>query len=355
MEVIAQETLFKPPYAFFTPKCPDCLMRRSCVSATSFVKGPRDYALSLHHRKAVPETEAMLAGKAMHTRMESGLPEVGDAYNDVVKVLREGGLITLREVPIHSQILGLRGIIDRLTISRDGDSYSFLVEELKSSYWRPHFLQLGEYCYILFSHDAEILLRLPIEEKLKRVKNAGVAVHRGVLTLLREIKGRVDTVKLVDHIIEREGRLTTAAVRRVYAEGIIKDKPWPHPPALAVYPERITGPLDVSIRANLIISTDGKTTAFPLEYCAHNELGAGFGRPITRAIEKRVGSLRRWHKAMSLYELEDLPYCRECGPEGQRCSYPEYCLIHPPRRGTRQMHFSSRTAAVVKTAPPRVL
>jgi hypothetical protein len=348
-----QETLFKEPYTFMHEKCPSCLMRKLCVTATGFTKGDRNYLFSLHHRKRFITGE-MLAGKKMHAEQEVGIPTPEEAFDKLRQVLHSGGEVTLSEVPIHSVSAGGRGVIDTLRIRRDGDEYDIEVIEYKSQYWRPYFLQLGFYCYLLFSHDAEILLRLPIETKLKRLTDSGVLVERGVLSLLKKLKSRIDVEKLADQIVLEEGMLTTAAIRRRYQEGF-SERPKRVPSCVRVYPDVEKRPTSISISGRLVIVNNGDKSEFPLTYCTNNVLNVGFGQAITRAIERRLKSLRQYHKAVSLYELEDLPYCRECGPNGQRCHYPEYCLMHPPTVKIRQMHFSKRTGAVVKTPPPRVL
>ncbi|MDG7022985.1 MAG: hypothetical protein JRN45_00530 [Nitrososphaerota archaeon] len=349
-----EETLFKAPYTFFSEKCTRCYMQRRCLRATAFAMGDRNYLLSLHHRKR-RVTEAMLAGKKAHEEMELATPTVDDAFPRLVEVLRKGGSITLKEVPVHSVLLGLRGVIDRLTISFDGSrTYDIVVEEFKSHYWRPYFGQVAIYGLILFSHDAEILTRLPIEERLKRLSESGVKVEEGVLSLLKRIRTKVVLDELIEHLVKYEGWVNKASVKRLYAEGRFRGRTPSPPVALPIYPSSVTSP-DVSIKANLIILT-GKRSVFPIDFCRHNVL-SGFGSTMKKAVERRLKSARRWHRTLvkGLYELESLPYCRECGASGEKCHYPEYCLIHPPGVKEAQMHFSGKTGAVVKTGPPRVL
>jgi hypothetical protein len=348
------DTLFKEPYTFMHQKCPSCFMRQRCIAASSATKGDRNYLLSLHFKKHFVTSE-MLAGKKMHEEQEKGIPSPEEAFDRLKQVLHSGGEITLSEVSIHSVKIGGRGVIDTLRIRRDGDEYNIEVIEYKSQYWGPYFLQLGFYCYLLFSPDAEILLKLPIETKLKRLEGSGVFVEDGVISMLKKLKSRVDVEKLVDQIVIEEGMLTKSGIRRKY-QGGFSERPRRVPSSIRIYPDIDWKPLNINIRGRLVVVNDGNRSEFPVTYCTNGMQSVGFGQPITRAIERRLKSLRKYHKAISLYELENLPYCRECGPNGQRCNYPEYCLMHPPATIKKtQMHFSKRTGAVIKTAPPRIL
>lgn len=353
-----QETLFKPPYTFFSQKCQDCIMRRLCVKATAFNVGDRSYLLDLHHRKPRVETEAMLEGKKAHEKAEESFPTAEEAYQKLIKVLNQGGTITLKEVKVHSVLLGLRGVCDKLTIECDGKgTYNITIDEFKSQYWKGYYFQCAVYGLILFSHDAEILLGLPLEEKLRRLEEAGIKVERGALSLLRKIRKKIKIEPFIDEIVKQEGWVSCATIKRLYREGAFKgSEATTMPIAIPIYPpaKKISS-LNVSIKINLIILT-GKKSVFPIEFCRNNLL-TQFGSSFRKAIEKRLKSLRRWHKTLlrGLYELEFLPYCKECGPNGVNCKYPEICLLHPPNRRNIQLHFSDKTGAVVKTGPSRVL
>ena len=166
----------------FSNICSSCFRRTTCVRASAMNLGDRQYLLSITHHKQKDVEGVMAFGRKFHEKIQTGIPELKDFeplefYGDIYS----GRLVLLKEVPICSPSIGLRGHPDILLFKYYPRTKSLYIriEEIKTGFKPSYILQLTTYAMILASPDA--LLHFDLEKgisyRLYATTDITISIH----------------------------------------------------------------------------------------------------------------------------------------------------------------------------------
>jgi len=135
-------------YSWFNPHvCPKCSLKRECVRASAFWADERRY-FWLSKGMEEPPTEAMQRGQDLHTLETLGYPTLDDyGYENFLSDARRFP-VTLKEVMVCNNEVGIRGRVDLLTLRSFPDGIHVRITEIKHGFRPTYYLQLAAYAMI---------------------------------------------------------------------------------------------------------------------------------------------------------------------------------------------------------------
>lgn len=177
----------------FSDHCMRCIARYECISATRATYDLRKFVLSLRNQPIYSlETKKLFQkGIANHQERQKDIKSVEQmGYKTMRKSVLNHERTVISEAKVCSPLMRLHGVIDILAMQFNNNrDLEIWIDELKSTFSKKHYLQLGAYAMILSDPNAKIVVEEPMKRKPKNSRKLYM-LYPGAIRYMN-IKGRI--------------------------------------------------------------------------------------------------------------------------------------------------------------------
>lgn len=154
----------KTTRTIFAKECYNCPNRNICLSGNRLSRDKRMFLLSLLHKQ--PKTKAMIIGEEQHKEKQKGIKTIEEyGITKFYKDLYSGKRIILKELRICGKSVGLRGIVDMISIQYEKGTFNIFIWEFKRKINKNNLYQFYTYVKILSDRLCRVIYKKKVRKE----------------------------------------------------------------------------------------------------------------------------------------------------------------------------------------------